>query len=27
VERVLESVSAKATHPQADGSHAYFARD
>ena len=27
VERVLESVSAKVTHPQADGSHTYFARD
>ena len=27
VERVLESVSAKVTHSQADGSHAYFARD
>jgi CBS domain-containing protein len=27
VERVLESVSAKVTHPQADGSHASFARE
>jgi Mg/Co/Ni transporter MgtE len=27
VERVLESVSAKVSHPQADGSHSYFARD
>jgi len=27
VERVLESVSARVTHSQADGSHAHFARE
>ena len=27
VERVLESVSARVTHPQADGSQAHFARE